>query len=111
MENNRIRDDQITASSQWNSNHQAANGRLNFRAHLGKKGGWSAKAKDLNQWLQVDFRQSTIITGISTQGRHDANQYVMAYKISFRDDATIFHCYKAKGIVKVTFINEIHTIQ
>ena len=54
MENAEISDDQITSSSEWNSNHGAANGRLNFVADNGKAGAWSSRTNDPNQWLQVD---------------------------------------------------------
>ena len=54
MENAEVSDDQITSSSDWNSNHGAANGRLNFVADNGKAGAWSSRTNDPNQWLQVD---------------------------------------------------------
>lgn len=101
MESNEIRDDQITASSEWRDHHRAANGRLNFMAEGRKRGAWSAATNDLNQWLQVDFQRSTIVTGISTQGRQDSNQFVKSYTISFSDDGKNFYCYKAGGMLKV----------
>ena len=64
MENGIISDDQITASSQYDVRHCAANGRLNFIAGGGRRGSWSTRINDVNQWLiQVDFQR--IITGIS----------------------------------------------
>ena len=104
MEDGVIRDKQITASSEYSSNHQASNGRLNFNA---KKGAWSAKTIDLNQWLQVDFQRSTIITGISTQGRIQYSQFVTSYTISFSDDENNFQSVKAAGIQKVKRGEEI----
>ena len=59
MENGIISDDQITASSQYDVRHCAANGRLNFIAG----GSWSTRINDVNQWLQVAFQR--IITGIN----------------------------------------------
>ena len=77
MENGAISDDQITASSIWNSESRASNGRLNFIATgRSRTGSWMSKTKDRNQWLQVDFQRSVIITGISTQGRQEVNQFV-----------------------------------
>ena len=77
MENGAISDDQITASSIWNSESRASNGRLNLIATgHSRTGSWMSKTKDRNQWLQVDFQRSVIITGISTQGRQEVNQFV-----------------------------------
>ena len=53
MESRHIKDAQITASSQWNGNFAAIQGRLNFKASGGKQGGWSARWNNGNQWIQV----------------------------------------------------------
>lgn len=100
MENGRISDGQITASSQYNEGHRAAKGRLNSMA---TPGAWVSGANNLNQWLQVDFQRCTIITGISTQGRRDYTQYVKTYTISSSDGENKFHAYKVDGIVKVRY--------
>jgi hypothetical protein len=104
MENGKIRDNQITASTQYNYGHRAANGRLNFRAGSGRTGAWSSRRNDRNQWLQVDFQRSTIITGISTQGRQEATQFIKSYTISFSDDGKSFRSYKPGGMLKVSRI-------
>ena len=84
----------------------AAHGRLNFYSDKPILGGaWSSLARDLNQWLQVDFRRNTIITGISTQGRYDYDEFVERFTISFGDDGKQFHVYKVNEIVKVYRIN------
>ena len=102
MENRNISDDQIRASSKLHYKNLAANGRLNFKPDYSIVGGaWSSQTNDLNQWLQVDFRRSNIITGISTQGRYDRDQFVKNYTISFGDDGKQFHVYKVNKIVKV----------
>ena len=70
MENGEIHNDQITASSRFgNHQFQAANARLNNKKRIGNTGAWSSRQNNLNQCLQIDFKRSTIITGISTQGR------------------------------------------
>jgi hypothetical protein len=100
MENGTIRDNQITASSEYGSFYSASNGRLNNNGTIGV---WSAKKNNGNQWLQVDFQRSTIITGISTQGRVSYhNQHVKNYTISFSVDGAKFHNYKLNGIHKVS---------
>ena len=91
MENGEISDDQITASSQYRYDDRASNARLNFN----KNGGaWAARTNDQNQWLQVDFQRSTIITGISTQGRIPYAQFVKSYTVSFSDDESNFQRFK-----------------
>ena len=101
MENGKIRDNQIIASSQHNYGHRAQNGRLNFRAGSGKTGAWSSQRNNRKQWLQVDFQRPTIITGISTQGRQDYTQFIKSYSISLSNDGRGFSNYKPGGLVKV----------
>ena len=95
MESREIRDDQITASSQ-ESSYPASSARLNA-------GAWMAMTSGLNQWLQVDFERSTIITGISTQGLDMGLgfEYVTDYTISFSNGEQNFHGYKPQGELKV----------
>ena len=49
MENHLIKDAQITASSEFDSNHAAIQARLNFKAGGGKAGAWSARYNDANE--------------------------------------------------------------
>ena len=95
MENRFIRDTQITASSEWDSNHAAIQARLNFKAGGGKQGAWSARSNDANQWIQVAFSSYTKLTGIATQGRNGANQWVTKYQLQYSDDGVNFCYYKA----------------
>ena len=105
MENDEISDDQITSSSDFDLHLRAANGRLNSVAGNDKTA-WSSQKDDLNPWLQVDFQRSTIITGISTQGRQGSNQFVKSYTISFSDNGKDFTGYKLGKILKVSWIGE-----
>ena len=92
----------MSASSEYNSGHRAQNGRLNFAARNGSAGAWSAKVNDLNQWLQVDLEQQTLITGISTQGRTDCcNQFVKTYIVLYSNDGVEFRPYKERSQIKV----------
>ena len=101
MENGDIRDDQITASSEWSDLDRAASARLNLVASDETYGSWTAAKADLNQWLQVDFERSTVIKGISTQGRQDYGSLVKNYTISFSNDGKNFQNYEHGGITKV----------
>ncbi|XP_028411606.1 neuropilin-1-like [Dendronephthya gigantea] len=102
MENGDIQDNQITASSEWDANHRAANGRLNFIPLREQRGGWTSLHRDLYQWLQVDFQRTTFVTGISTQGRRypGKTQLVKSYTISSSQDGKNFQTYKQGEKVK-----------
>ena len=97
MENRVIKNAQITASSEWNSNHSAIQGRLNFKAGGGKQGAWSARSNDANQWIQVALGTYTNIRGIATQGRNGAHQWVTKYELQYSDDGVNFLYYKARS--------------
>ena len=97
MESRLIKDSQITASSQYDGNHAAIQGRLNFLAGRGKQGGWSSRYNNANQWIQVALRSYTKLTSIATQGRNAHSQWVTKYKLQYSDDGVNFHYYKAQG--------------
>ena len=97
METHLIKDAQITASSQWDSNHAAIQARLNFKEGGGKRGAWSALSNDSNQWIQVDLGSYTKLTGIATQGRNGANEWVTKYQLQYSDDGVNFDYYKEAG--------------
>ena len=100
MENGEIRDEQITASSEWSDEFRASNGRVKSNKNAGGYVAWSAGGGG-SQWLQVDFQKYTIITGISTQGRRSLDEYVKSYTISFSDDGKNFYSYKPMGTIQV----------
>ena len=97
MENRLIKNAQITSSSEWDSNHAAIQARLNFKAGRGKQGGWSARSNDANQWIQVALGSDTKLTGIATQGRNGADQWVTKYQLQYSKDGVNFYYYKAPG--------------
>ncbi|XP_022794434.1 EGF-like repeat and discoidin I-like domain-containing protein 3 [Stylophora pistillata] len=97
MESHHIKDSQITASSQWDGNHAAVQGRLNFKAGGGKQGGWSARPNNENQWIQVALSSYTKLTSIATQGRNAYKQWVTAYQLQYSDDGMNFYYYKVPG--------------
>ena len=97
MESGAILDAQISASSEFNGNHAAKQGRLNFLAVPGKAGSWSARTNDANQWIQVKLPGYTKITQFATQGRNAFNQWVTKYKIEYSEDGVTFHYYHEAG--------------
>ncbi|XP_078352793.1 uncharacterized protein LOC144637605 [Oculina patagonica] len=99
MESGSILDAQITASSQWNENHAAKQGRLHFQKTDSTAGGWSAATHDANQWLQIDLGgQYFRVTGVATQGRNeDDTQWVTKYKLQYSNDEVTFQYYIEQG--------------
>ena len=98
MENNRISDGQISASSELNPNHKADQGRLNYMADGRKGGAWSAKTTDKNQWLQIDLGvlYATVIA-VATQGRHDEDEWVTEYMLQYSNETLNFKHYREPG--------------
>ena len=106
MESGKILDKQITASSEWDANHAAHQGRLNFQevvegGVLKNSGSWSALINNQSQWLQVDLlRQESVITSVATQGRNrhallkTHNQWVKTYKLQYSNNGVDFEYYK-----------------
>ena len=102
MRSGSIQVSQITASSQWDSNHGPNNARLFFTARNGRGGAWCTRPNNLNQWLQVDFKGQTVVVGISTQGREDCcSQWVKTYMLYYSINGVSFFPYKNLGQVKV----------
>ena len=60
-----------------------------------------AKYRNAKQWLQIDCGQLTIIKGIATQGRREANQYVKTYVLSYSVKGARYKPYISYGGVKV----------
>ncbi|XP_072020462.1 uncharacterized protein [Amphiura filiformis] len=86
LESGEISDDQITASSEWASNHGATNARLNRVAQAGTTGAWSARTNDGNQWIQAALGRPTRVTGVLIQGRPAHRQWVTKFKVQSSDD-------------------------
>lgn len=102
MESGAIKNQQITAYSQYDENHGPENARLNQAADGRKKGAWSAETNDLNQWLQVDMERDVKITKFVTQGRQDYKQWVKSYTLSFSTEKErVFQTYQENGQDKV----------
>lgn len=103
MESGVITDGQISASSQWDNNHAAILGRLHFKQAGAKKGAWSAKTNDGNQWLQINLSGYVTLTHVASQGRNGLGQWVTKYKLQYSTDGTNFMYYQEHGTVKVKY--------
>ena len=98
MEFGAIKDGQIQVSSEWDLNHAAIQGRLNFQKSGIKQGAWSARKNDINQWLQIDLQGShTRVTAVASQGRNQVNQWVTKYKLQYSNDGVTFRYYGEQG--------------
>ena len=98
MGNGAIPDAQITASSQWDNNHAAIQGRLNFQQAGVKQGAWSARTNDRNQWLQIDLGAAYAkVTRVASQGRNGADQWVTKYRLQYSNDGVNYQNYREQG--------------
>ena len=89
---------QIKASSEWDGNHAAIQGRLNFQRSGVKQGAWSAKSNDRNQWLQIDLGAAfTKVTRVASQGRNGADQWVTKYRLQYSNDGVNYQNYREQG--------------
>ena len=83
LEDGRIQDGAMSASSIYTSNYAAKFGRLNLVASSGKAGAWCVKTPNPHQWIQIDLGRGTTVTKVLTQGRQDSDQWVTSYSMSY----------------------------
>ena len=89
----------MTASSQYGAEYAPSGGRLNYQAQIDSQGdttqigGWGALTADVNQWLQIKFSQIFQISGVATQGRADAAQWVKTYKLEYSTEGSTWTYY------------------
>ncbi|KAM9719937.1 neuropilin-1a-like [Menidia menidia] len=80
MESGEISSDQISASSQYNSNWSPQRSRLNYQEN-----GWTPSDDTMREWIQVDLGFLRFITAIGTQGAISKetrkHYYVRSYKV------------------------------
>ena len=107
MQDGTISDGQISASSERRLYFGPENARLNFSGTRMRVSAWVARKRDRNPWLQVDFGNVTIVTGIDTQGRAsssscgECHDWVKNYTVSYSQDNATFYQYRQDGRVKV----------
>lgn len=101
MQNGKLPNSAISASSTLNSYYGPENARLHFHPQSGRYGAWIPKTQDLNQWLQLDFGVETVVTRIETQGRQDAAQWVKKYTLRYSKNGDYFQQYQPEGYTKV----------
>ena len=102
MQNGEIPGSAVTASTYYNGNYIASNGRLWFSVINSNFYGWLSSPLDINQYLQVTFKKWTKVTGIASQGRGDAGQWVKSYSVLYSYDGVFFRPYKQSGRTAVS---------
>lgn len=101
IEDGRVINQVMRASSYYNYYLAARNARLNQRRQGRKGAAWCAKRNNRAQWLQVDFGALTSVRRLATQGRQNADQWVTSYYLSYSKDGQRFFPYKQKRATKV----------
>ena len=95
MQNGRIPNKALKASSQLNARYSARMARL-LRGTV-----WVSKHNNHNQWLRVDLRRTAKVTGIAIQGRENAHWWVTGFWLQFSQDGVYFATYRKWGSNKV----------
>ncbi|XP_071478098.1 retinoschisin-like [Diadema antillarum] len=92
MEDGRIPDDRLSASSCYQYKDCATRARLNQPAGDGRRGAWSPEYSDNSPWVQADLGTDHLIEGVITQGRYpDGEEWVKRFRIQYkRDGASSF---------------------
>lgn len=106
MENHKIPDSAVSASSERIYYLRASQGRLRMRSFFPwLPAGWSAAVSNRKQWLEINLIVKKKVTKIATQGlssRWSPDQWVTSYQVSYKDyfgGQWTFH--KQGGQVKV----------
>uniref|UniRef100_A0A8D3BB74 Retinoschisin 1 n=1 Tax=Scophthalmus maximus TaxID=52904 RepID=A0A8D3BB74_SCOMX len=66
------------------------------RARLNNQGfgcAWLSKFNDQYQWIQIDLKEVGVVSGILTQGRCDADEWITKYSIQYRTVETLNWIY------------------
>ncbi|XP_029198702.2 uncharacterized protein LOC114963633 [Acropora millepora] len=83
LEDGRISDDMISASSEMNKNHTAKDGRISNT--MDQRSAWCAGPEFGlgTQYLQVDFNESVLVSAVATQGDATDNNWVIRYLVHY----------------------------
>ena len=105
MQDGRIHDSAITASSYYRPRSAPQRARLNMAlpdAAHGFTGGWCQRPSRYYQWLKVNFGYMASVTKIATQGKQELDFWVTEYFLSYRRNASSAELrYRQNGNVKV----------
>ena len=97
MESTEIRDNQISASSNYDVNNRDIYARLNYPRRY-----WTPTFMDnSNPWVQIDLQTILTVDGIDTQGGGDGGSWVKTFTVSYSNDGITFDVYEQSGVEKV----------
>uniref|UniRef100_A0A3Q3XAQ6 receptor protein-tyrosine kinase n=1 Tax=Mola mola TaxID=94237 RepID=A0A3Q3XAQ6_MOLML len=97
MEDGRIKDEDITASSQWYKTTGPQYARLNWEEG---DGAWCPQGQlepSDSQYLQVDLGRLTFLTVVATQGRYarnSGNEFARAYRLNYSKDGLLWKSWR-----------------
>lgn len=124
-----IQDSQIKASSSYDDKHLPFHARLNLTV-AGSRGGWCSATSDGLEFLEVDLRNKTFVTGkycalsaiklstnvckisnhkkhfmlgVATQGQSMFDNWVTSYTLAFSLNHTDWMPYMENHVIKVRF--------
>ncbi|XP_074645823.1 uncharacterized protein LOC141902080 [Tubulanus polymorphus] len=94
MEDGRILDSQITASSYWSDQFKPS------KARLRGDSSWQSKqaSSNANQWIEVDFGQLTALSAISVQGRGTWYNWVETFYIEYTTNGLHWTLFAESGL-------------
>jgi len=81
----------ITVSSSWDEHHDERHCMINYSGAIGGSHAWSAKTNDLNQWIQAELPEPTVIAAIEIRKRGDAPQWVKQFRVYQSLNGVDFH--------------------
>ena len=121
MENKKIKDSQITVSSNYDESDSGKTARLH--TNIPKWGAWcpnitNAEKENIyyDEYIQIDLLDLTTITKVATQGRSlsGGTEYVKSYQISYsydnRDWMYIMYYTEKSSNVKVNMVKTGHDL-
>ena len=99
LEDKRVPNGHLTASTYYNYNLSPWRGRLNSIYS------WCVRSNRAGEWFQVNFVELMRVKGVATQGRQNANQWVRSYTVRYSVDGMTFSPYKENRRVRVRISN------
>ena len=90
MQNKKIPDNKITASSTYSKYYPASNARLHLKDKGSYYGAWCSKVNGGGQWIQVELDSLALVTAVATQSLYDSDSRVTSYGIAYSWDGKQF---------------------
>ncbi|XP_031566433.1 lactadherin-like [Actinia tenebrosa] len=96
LEDNRITDSQMTASSYYPSPGITYPWYARLNHHIA----WAPSTPSIGEYLQIDFKKKMRLTKIASQGRSNSNQWVTKYSLKYSDDGSTWENYGSDSYIK-----------